>query len=452
MDILTGAFALMLGVLFGAFLVWLVTVRPLRTQVSQTAELLRQKAVEAAQLEATLNGERQQHRARVDELEKMGQEIERKFVALSSAALEQSNNAFLTLANQQFDRHKQSADADLEQRKAAIENLVSPLATSIEKFERQVAGIESAREGAYRAMLEQVKNVTDGQLALKSETARLVQALRTPKTRGRWGEFQLRNVLDICGMTEKVDFIEQPTIESDDGRLRPDLIVRIPGGKFIVVDAKTPLDAYLSAIETSDEAERAAFLISHARQVRDHIKSLASREYWKSIPDTADFVVMFVPGEAFFAAAIDQDPSLFEQALRERVFVSTPTTFVPLLKAVAYSWQQAKLAENAEAVARLARELFDRIKGFGVHMGGLGRALKLAVERYNRSVGSLETRVLVTARRFELLGVVSPDDTLPRLDPVDVETREVQAAELLTPTMVATHPLSDDQKAEVPAI
>ena len=276
-----------------------------------------------------------------------------------------------------------------------------------------------------------MKSLAEGQTGLRSETSRLVQALRRPQTRGRWGEYQLKNVLEMAGMTEHVDFVEQSTIEGDEGRLRPDVIIRVPGGKSIIVDAKTPLDAYLNAVEAPDEGARERFIADHARQVRDHVRALSSRDYWKALPETPEFVVMFVPGESFFAAAVESDPALFESAARQRVLISTPTTLIALVKTIAYGWQQEKLAENAQAVANQGRDLYERIKTFGGHMGDLGRALQQTVERYNRGVGSLERRVLPAARKFESLGVAPAGSTIPPLEPVELDPREPQAEELI---------------------
>jgi DNA recombination protein RmuC len=336
--------------------------------------------------------------------------------------------------SERFEKHKAAADKDLEDRQKAIELLVKPVGESLSKFERTVGDLEKARLGAYSAITEQVKNLTEGQVGLRTETSRLVQALRQPKTRGRWGEYQLRNVLEMAGMTEHVDFIEEQTIEGDGGRMRPDVIVRLPGSKCVVVDAKTPLDAYLAALDASDEATRERHLAEHARQVREHVRALGSKDYWKALPVSPDFVVMFVPGEAFFATAIESDPNLFEQAVRQRVLISTPTTFIALVKAIAYGWQQEKVAENAQAVADLARDLFERIKVFGGYMRDLGRSLQQAVDRYNKGVGSLEGRVLPAARRFEGLGVVPAGSEIPRLEPIEIGARDIQAVEVITST------------------
>ena len=386
-----------------------------------------------AALEANRDSERKSHEARVEELTRMGAELERKFAGLAAEVLGKNSESFLKLVSERFEKHSESAKDDLEKRRAAIETLVKPLGESLTKFEHKVGEIEKARTGAYEAIKEQVKSLAEGQTGLRTETSRLVQALRRPQTRGRWGEYQLRNVLEMAGMTEHVDFVEQPTIAGDEGRLRPDVIIRVPGGKSIIIDAKTPLDAYLNAVEASDEEARERLMADHARQVRDHVRGLASRDYWKSLPETPEFVVMFVPGEPFFAAAIESDPALFESAARQRILISTPTTLIALVKTIAYGWQQEKLAENAQAVAEQGRDLYDRIKVFGGHMGDLGKALRQTVDRYNKGVGSLEGRVLPAARKFEALGVAPASSSIPTLEPVELDTREAQADELLEP-------------------
>ena len=386
-----------------------------------------------AALEANRDSERKSHEARVEELTRMGAELERKFAGLAAEVLGKNSESFLKLVSERFEKHSESAKDDLEKRRVAIETLVKPLGESLTKFEHKVGEIEKARTGAYEAIKEQVKSLAEGQTGLRTETSRLVQALRRPQTRGRWGEYQLRNVLEMAGMTEHVDFVEQPTIAGEEGRLRPDVVIRVPGGKSIIIDAKTPLDAYLNAVEASDEQTRERLMADHARQVRDHVRGLASRDYWKSLPETPEFVVMFVPGEPFFAAAIESDPALFENAARQRILISTPTTLIALVKTIAYGWQQEKLAENAQVVAEQGRDLYDRIKVFGGHMGDLGKALRQTVDRYNKSVGSLEGRVLPAARKFEALGVAPASSTIPTLEPVELDTREAQADELIEP-------------------
>ena len=386
-----------------------------------------------AALEAALEAERKSHEARVQELTRMGAELEKKFAGLASEVLGKNSESFLKLVSERFEKHSASAKDDLEKRRVAIETLVKPLGESLSKFEHKVDAIEKAREGAYRAISEQVKSLAEGQTGLRTETSRLVKALRRPEARGRWGEYQLQNVLEMAGMTAGVDFEMQVTITGEDGRLRPDVIIHLPGGKSIIVDAKTPLDAYLSAVEAEDEDARKQLIADHARQVRAHVGALASKDYWKALPGAPDFVVMFVPGEAILAAAIESDPGLFESAVNQRVLISTPTTLIALAKAIAYGWQQERLAENAQAVAANARELYGRIGKFGEHMGDVGRALRRAVERYNQGVGSLESRVLPAARKFESLNVLSAGSSIPPLEPVEHDVRELQAEELIAP-------------------
>ena len=405
-------------------------VPPLEQENVKLREQLQHANKESVELKTKLEAELKNHEAHVEDLRKMDDELERKFTVLASDALGKNSENFLKLVSERFGKHRETADEELEKRKKEIETLVKPIGESLSKFEHRVGEIEKAREGAYGAITEQVKSLAEGQTNLRSETGRLVQALRQPKTRGRWGEYQLRNVLEMAGMTEHVDFVEEKTIEGEDGRLRPDVIVRLPGGKSVIVDAKTSLEAYLSAVETDDEDTREQLMADHARQVRDRVRTLASRDYWNALPETPDFVVMFIPGEAFFAAAIERDPGLFETAVRRRVLICTPTTFVALVKAIAYGWQQEKLAESALEIAERGRDLYDRIKVFGGHMGDLGRSLRQAVDRYNQGIGSLEGRLLPAARRFETLGVVSAGSSIPALEPVELEAREVQAEEL----------------------
>ena len=366
---------------------------------------------------------------------------EAHFAQLASEALGKNSEDFLRLVSERFETHKVTADKDLEGRHQAIEALIKPLGESLAKYEHRVGEIERAREGAYHAITEQVKSLVEGQTDLRSETGRLVQALRRPTTRGQWGEHQLRNVLELAGMTEHVDFVEQQSI-GEANQLRPDAIVRLPKGGSIIIDAKTPLEAYLNAVETSDEEEREQFMADHARQVSTHVRNLASKDYWKALPTTPDFVVMFIPGEAFFAAALERDPDLFDSAIRQRVVLSSPSNLIALVRTIAYGWRQQKLAENAEKVAELGRDLFDRVKVFGEHMSSLGRTLQQTVNHYNRGVGSLEGRLLPAARKLEDLGVVADGSAIPTLDPVELDVRKLQAEEL------EASPLKEEEAAD----
>lgn len=383
----------------------------------------------AAKLKSELEGERNHHEARVEELELMGDEIERKFAVLAARALGENSDNFLKLASERFNRHQEGAERDLGERHKAIESLVKPIGDSLTRFEKTVGEIEKARERAYGAVAEQIKTLAEGQAGLRTETGRLVQALRRPKSRGRWGEYQLRNVLEMAGMTAHIDFAEERTIDGPGGQLRPDAVIRIPGGKSVIVDAKTPLEGYLHAVESDDEDERERGFRNHARQVQQHVRQLSSKEYWNAQEGSPDFVVMFIPGEAFLSAAFERDPGLFESAVGRRVLIATPMTLIALVKAVAFGWQQQKLADSADEIASLGRDLYSRIKTFGEHMGELGRTLGRVVEGYNKSVGSLERRLLPAARRFGALGVVSAGEEIGMISQIEVEPRTPMADE-----------------------
>ncbi len=414
---------LLLGVALGGLLVWWWLARPLRAELAGVREERERLALEGAELRTRLEAEQRNHQDRL-------RELETRFRSLASDILDHNSRTFLRLVSERFDAHRNEAEKSLEARKKEIETLLTPIRENLAKFERAVGEIEKSREGAYKALLEQVRMLADSQQHLRQETAKLVQALRQPKTRGRWGEMQLRRVFELAGMSEHVDFVTEATVSGEEGRLRPDAIVHLPGGKSVVVDAKTPLEAYLDAVEAADEATRAVHLERHARQLREHVRKLGSKEYWSAFSEAPDFVVMFVPGEAFYAAALEAEPDLFENALRQKVLITTPATLIALVKAIAYGWQQEKIAENAQRIADLARELYERLRTFGEHMERVGRGLRHAVEHYNRAVGSLESRVLPAARRFEGLEVVSPGSKIPPIPPVDSAPRGLQAAEL----------------------
>jgi len=384
-------------------------------------------------VKAQLETERGQHAARLEELRKAEERISTQFRSLAQEALGSNSKRFLELVSERFESHRKTASEDLEKRQTAIDQMVKPLHETLEKFDARVGEIEKARQTAYAQIREQVEALKINSESLRGETSRLVQALRAPKTRGRWGELQLRQVFEMAGMVEHVDYLREATMEGEEGRLRPDAVVRLPGGKSIVVDAKTPLEGYLNAVEAADPQTQAAALADHARQLRTHVRQLSAKEYWARLDHAPDFVVMFVPGEAMYSAAIEKDPALFEDAFNRRVLISTPTTLIALVKAIAYGWQQEKLAENAQAVAANARDLYDRLSVMGGHLDKLGRSIHRSVEAYNRTVGSLEGRVLPAARRFEQLQVVRPDSNLEGPAPVEAEPRAISASELLGP-------------------
>jgi DNA recombination protein RmuC len=369
------------------------------------------------------------HRARLEELERMKKDLEDRFAQLSNAALKTNAESFLQLVSERYGKHDEATRQQLDARQASFNELVGQLHERLGKFDSRIGEIEKARNEAYGAITAQVAQLADGQRNLGQETRRLVQALRAPKTRGRWGEMQLRKVFELAGMTENVDFATEQGMETEAGRLRPDAIVSIPGGKSIVIDAKTPLEAYLDALDAEQQEDQAAHLKRHAAQLRVHVRTLASKAYQDALPAAPDFIVMFIPGETFVAAAAEADPGILEFAFENRVLIASPTTLIALVKAIAYGWQQEKMAENAAEVQRMARDIYGRLCVFVEHLGRVGKSLRSSVDSYNRAVGSLEGRVLPAARRFEEMGVISSEKKIDRLEPVEHEPRAIVVPE-----------------------
>ncbi|HEX6614788.1 MAG TPA: DNA recombination protein RmuC [Gemmatimonadales bacterium] len=361
------------------------------------------------------------------------------FASLSAEALQRNNQSFLDLARAQLGEFQQSASFDLAQRQRAVDELVRPIREALARVDGKLQDVEKERVSAYAGLTEQVQAMARTQQALQAETGNLVKALRSPQVRGRWGEIQLKRVVEMAGMLDYCDFEEQPSVETADGRLRPDLVVRLPGGKTVVVDAKAPLAAYLDAVDgNGDDGAREHLLRDHARQVREHMVQLGSKAYWHQFEPAPDFVVMFLPGEAFFSAACGHDPSLIEFGVSQQVIPASPTTLISLLRAIAYGWRQERIARNAQEISALGRELHERIGTMAEHFDALGRALDRSVDAYNRAVGSLEGRVLVSARRFRELGVSG--DELAELPGVEHAVRGLQAPELLGTTVSTAQP------------
>ena len=352
------------------------------------------------------------------------------FATLSQEALAKNNEQFLALADTRFGQARAAAQGDLAQRQQAIEELLSPLSETLTRYERGIQEIEAERKGAYATLTERVAALHHGHERLEKETRNLVTALRSPHTRGRWGEMTLRRAVEAAGMLEHCDFEEQKTMAGDDGNVRPDMLVHLPGGGQVVIDSKVPLDAFLRFTEADDDDARRGFLAKHAKQLRTHIEQLAKKEYWKQVECSPEFVVAFIPGEPLLAAALDADPALQDYALDKRVILATPNTLVAALRTIALSWQQETLAENAREVRDLGAELYERLRTWTGHMQALQKSLSSSVDAYNRAVGSLESRVLVTARKFPSLGVVGSErEGIAELSPIETAPRHLQAVE-----------------------
>ena len=377
---------------------------------------------EIAGLNKTLEIERAANQKNLEILNRASEQLREAFQALAAEALKNNNQSFLALAKTSLEGFQREAKGDLEARHKAVEHLVAPIQESLSRVDEKIQQIEKDRSHAYGTLTEQVQSLIGTQEQLRNETGNLVKALRAPSVRGRWGEIQLRRVVEIAGMLPFCDFVEQETVTTSDGRLRPDLIVKLPGGKQVVVDAKTPLQAYLQAIDATDEELRRNLLADHARQVRDHMLRLGNKKYWEQFEASPEFVVMFLPGETFFSAALEQDPALIEQGVGMRVIPASPTTLIALLKAVAYGWNQEKLARTAQEISNLGKELHDRLRSLAGHLEAAGRGLDRAVESYNKAVGTLETRVMVSARRFAELGAPVTDE-IPEIEPIETTTR-----------------------------
>jgi DNA recombination protein RmuC len=395
-------------------------------QASRVQSELAQAQRNLAQNETRLIEERKAAGEKLGLLNETQAKLSDAFKALSAEALKSNNESFLNLARATLEKFQEGARSDLEKRQTAIDQLVKPVKETLQKFDVKIGEIEKARLEAYGGLTQQVRGLADSQQTLQRETSNLVKALGSPRVRGRWGEVQLRRVVEIAGMLEFCDFDQQVHLAGEDGILRPDLVVRLPGGKSVVVDAKTPMAAYLEAIEAPDEASRKAKLIEHARSIREHMNSLGKKAYWEQFQPAPEFVVLFLPGENFYSAALEQEPALLEQQMeKNRVILATPTTLIALLHAFAYGWRQEALAANAQAISELGRELYDRISTMNGHLAKLGGGLKRAVESYNDAIASFDRRVLVSARKFRELKASNAAQEIESVDPIEVIPRAI---------------------------
>jgi DNA recombination protein RmuC len=429
MNVISLLVTLLVGVGLGAAIGFLLARGKL---ANATAELTGQaraadERAAAAQQRAAMVERAAQERANL-----LDGQLAERFQSLSAQALDQSARTFLQIAEGRLNAASAKAAGELDTRKAAVEHLVQPLRETLAKVEAQLRETDAARRSSHAALAEQVSIARQSSDQLRDQTQALVTALRRPEARGRWGEMQLRRVVELAGMSARCDFDEQVGVTTADGVLRPDMVVRLAGGKNIVVDSKVSLAAYLEAAETSDEGIRTARLDAHARHLRDHVDRLAAKAYWTALSPAPEFVVLFIPGEAFLAPALEHDPGLLEHALGQKVHIATPTTLVTMLRTAQYAWQQAALSENARTVFDLGRELYDRLTGLGKHVDGLGKALTNAVTAYNRTIGSLENRVLVSARKLNEIGLTDAELDSPKL--VEDTVRELSAPDLVIDT------------------
>jgi DNA recombination protein RmuC len=365
---------------------------------------------------------------------KAEEQMKAVFASASRDALQENNKLFMDVARASMNEFQQGARVDLETRRDEIDRLVKPVSDGLAKVETVLQAMDRGNAAGSAALAEQVRRMAADQGRLAAETSNLVKALRTPTVRGQWGELQLRRTVELAGMVEHCDFTEQQTVSSEDGRFRPDVVVHLPDRKVIVVDSKAPLVAYLDSIAATDPAERAALLDRHAAHVRAHIDSLATKDYSNLFAESPDFVVMFLPGEAFFSAACEQDPSLLEYAIGRGVMPCSPTTLITLLRAVAYGWQQQRISERAEHIRDVAMELYSRLSGFADHLRKVRKSLDGAVSAYNAAVGTLEGRVLPSARRLEAMGVAGTS-TIATIELAEGSARQLTAPEFDSPSL-----------------
>jgi DNA recombination protein RmuC len=430
------------GVVIGAAVLAMALrprLRALTAEAARAGELERQLVKARADLEH----ERERAAERLATLSDAQERLSASFKALSAEALQSSMSQLAELARAQLQAAQTEAKGELEKRQQAVEQLVAPLKEQLGRVDSQLLRLDQERRESRGRLEAQLRTLSETGERLRTETGALVTALRKPNTRGQWGQMQLRNVVELAGMVRHCDFSEQPSMTGDERTLRPDLVVNLPGGKHVVVDAKAPLQGVLDAYQARDEAEREQHLRDHARLLRKHVKMLADKGYWAGMESTPDMVVMFLPGEHLYSSALESDPGLIEDAMARRVLIATPTILLALLHSVAYGWQQERVAESAQAISELGRELHTRLVKLSTLIGKLGTRLNSAVTAYNETIGSYESRVLPSARRFAEHGAVAEGTELPELEPVTVSARSVHAAELqldLGPELAAGEP------------
>ena len=387
----------------------------------------RELDIKAALLEAEIKSQQQIEQERAAAQELALEKLRSSFDAVAGASLRSNSEVFLKLAREHLGQHQQAASHALAEREKAIESLLQPIKEALAKTERQIGTIEKERAETFGSLKASLESVTLGQQALQRETRTLVNSLRRPEVRGQWGELTLKRLAELAGMIEHCDFTEQVHVRSDEGALRPDMVIHMPDGRDLVVDVKTPLDAYLEAVEAATDEGRDIALRRHAQSIAERVRQLGAKSYWSQFAKSPDFVILFIPGDQFLSAALAENPALLEDAIRQDVIIATPTSFIALLKAVAYGWRQTALAENAELIRTLAEDLYKRLAVFAGHVGKLGRNLGSSVEAFNSAVGSLERQVLPGARKFTELGV-RPEKPIEPVEAIDKLARSVEAS------------------------
>ncbi len=383
------------------------------------------------ELSVMLDKERGAFKEKMNYMQDLHETLSNQFKAISADVLRNNNESFLHLAKKSFEQLQVSAKSELDDKHKSLQTLMNPIQDALKQVDSKIQELETKRVGAYEGLKQHLSTLVESQKLLHDETSNLVKALRTPIGRGQWGELQLKRVVEMAGMLAHCDFIEQPTLAGE-ARLRPDMIINLPGNKKIVVDSKAPLAGYLDALEAKTEPEKQEHLKRHARHIRQHIRDLSSKSYWDhiSIQPAPDFVVLFLPGEVFFSSALEQDPALIEAGVQEKVILATPTTLIALLRAIAFGWRQEKVTANTEEITRIGKELYKRLSDVGNHFSRLGRHISQVVDSYNQSVGSLEKRVLVSARKLHDLNVVETAELL-ECSPIEATPRNLYAPELL---------------------
>lgn len=412
-------------------------------RITALAEEMASLRAANVQLQTQIEQQALAHAEKIAALTEIRGEIGKDLKNIAADALRANQGTFLEIANDLFGKHRAGAEEDLEARQKAVEALVLPLRDALQNYQRQVDAMEKANAQSYGMVSAELKSVAETQNAVRTETSKLVNALRAaPKTRGRWGEHTLRNVLELSGLSPYCDFSTEEGFARDGSVSRPDVVIRLPGNRSIVIDAKTSLTAFLDAVDATEETERDRHLILHAAQIRGHVKKLAAKSYWDGLTVTPDFVVMFVPGDNFYAAAVEKDPGLFEDAAAQRVIIVTPATLIALAKAVAFGWRQEKVAENAQRVHALGRELYRRMVTMTGHIGRCGDALGKSVKHYNDFIGSIEHSVMPQARRFNELEVEGTSADLAVLDPIEIEPRLLRSDRDFAELAAASPPLA----------